>query len=96
MPIKIQIFDANDANVSSASIAVNALKTTRTSATVDGPVQDSGNANPDQNFRYDASLGGTGGYIYNLSTRSLATGTYTLSFQAGSDTSVHTLRFEVK
>jgi hypothetical protein len=33
-------------------------------------VTDSGNANPDNNFRYDSTLGPSGGYIFNLSTKS--------------------------
>jgi len=33
-------------------------------------VTDSGNANPDNNFRYDGTLGPSGGYIFNLSTKS--------------------------
>ncbi len=32
-------------------------------------MEDSGNANPDFNFRYDAGLGAGGGYIFNLSTK---------------------------
>lgn len=31
-----------------------------------GEIEDSGNANAGYNFRYDATLGGTGGYIFNL------------------------------
>ncbi len=56
-------------------------------------LDDSGNANPDFDFRYDASLGG---YIFNLSTKGYATGTYSLKFTAGSDQSVHSALFEIK
>ncbi len=38
---------------------------------------DAGNANADFNFRYDASLAG---YIFNLKTTGLTTGTYHLKF----------------
>ena len=60
--------------------------------------KDSGNANPDYTFRYDATLGGTGGgYIFNLSTKGLASGQYVLSFYAGTDRSFfYTVKFEVK
>ena len=62
------------------------------------PIVDSGNANPDYTFRYDATLGGVGGgYIFNLSTKGLASGQYVLSFYAGSDHSFfYTVKFEVK
>ena len=43
-----------------------------------------------------APAGGTGGYIFNLSTKGLATGTYVLSFKAGADKLVHSVQFEVK
>jgi DNA polymerase III, alpha subunit (gram-positive type) len=43
-------------------------------------------------------LGGTGGgYIFNLSTKELASGQYLLSFYVGSDHSFfYTVKFEVK
>jgi len=63
------------ANLSSASIVVHATGLTRQDTTASGVLDDSSNANPDNEFRYDATLGGTGGYVYNLSTRNLSTGT---------------------
>jgi hypothetical protein len=48
-----------------------------------GAVEDAGNANPDSNFRYDATLGPSGGYIFNLQTSGLRTGGYSLTFTAG-------------
>ncbi|MFL6351700.1 MAG: hypothetical protein ACJ74Z_07600, partial [Bryobacteraceae bacterium] len=39
-----------------------------------GTVEDAGNASPDSNFRYDATLGPSGGYF--LKTSGLRTGTY--------------------
>jgi len=59
-------------------------------------VQDAGNANPDYDFRYDASLGDTGGYIFNLKTTGLATGSYVLKFQAGTDPAIYSAPFQVK
>ena len=41
-----------------------------------------GNANPDETFRYDAGLAG---YIYNLRTSPLATGTWEMTLAAGLD-----------
>ena len=49
-------------------------------------------------FRYDSTLGGTGGgYIFNLSTKGLAAGQYVLSLYVGGDRSFfYTVKFEVK
>ena len=46
-----------------------------------GLLDDSGNANPDFDSRYDAALEG---YIFNLKTTGLTTGTYNLNFTVGS------------
>ncbi len=56
-------------------------------------VVSAGNANPDSNFRYDETLAG---YIYNLSTSGLTTGTWELSFTATDDPVSHAVRFDVK
>ena len=91
LPVKLQLTSSTGANVSSASIVVTALSVVRISTNVSGAVQDSGNANPDNNFRFAG-----GSYIFNLSTRGYATGTYRLRFKAGSDPVVHTVDFQVK
>jgi hypothetical protein len=51
-----------------------------------------GNSNPNNVFRYDASLGG---YIFNLDTKGLAVGTYTFYYKAGNDPTAHSLTFVV-
>jgi hypothetical protein len=61
-----------------------------------GELEASGNANPDNDFRFDPALGGSGGYIYNLKTTGLSTGTYNLYFNAGNDPVLHALVFQVK
>lgn len=96
MPIKLQLCDGSGANLSSASIVLHATGVTQTSTNIDGPVQDAGNANPDYDFRYDASLGDTGGYIFNLKTTGLTTGSYVLKFQAGADPAIYSAPFQVK
>ena len=96
IPIKLQLCDASG-NLSSPNIVLIALNVQLVSSAAPGVVEDSGNANPDSNFRYDASLGGTGGYIFNLSTRGLATGTYNLNFKVvGSDPTIYTAPFQVR
>jgi hypothetical protein len=92
-PIRLQLCDAGGQNVSSPSVVLRATGVIRTGSVAPGPLDDSGHANPDFDFRYDASLGG---YIFNLKTAGLATGTYNLQFTAGSDPLVHSAPFAVK
>lgn len=98
IPIKLQVLDASNGNLSSASTALVARDLRLMSQNTTAPVVDSGNANPDYSFRYDATLGGTGGgYIFNLSTKGLASGQYVLSFYVGNERSFfYTVKFEVK
>lgn len=93
VPAKIQLRDANGVNVSSSAITVTATGVTRISDNAPGALVDSGNSNPDNNFRYDASLSG---YIFNLSLKWYATGTYRLSVKTGADPVAHTVDFQVK
>lgn len=94
--LKLQLCDANAADVSSASTIVHATDLVQIGTDASASIQASGNANPDNDFRYDATLGATGGYIFNLSTRGLSTGTYVLSFVAGADPTRHSLTFQVR
>ena len=72
---------------------VHAVSVTLTSTNTPVQFDDTGNANPDFDFRYDSSLGG---YIFNLSTKGFRTGTYSLSFTAGLDPEMHAVSFAVK
>jgi hypothetical protein len=92
IPLKIRVLNG-DVNVSTAALQV-VVTTVRqvTSATV-GSVQDAGNANPDGGFRYSDAIGG---YVYNLSTVGLATGTYELQFRIGNDTTPYMQLFQVR
>ena len=92
-PIKVQLRNASGQNVSSPSIIVHAVSVTRASNNAPGPLEDTGNANPDFDFRYDSSLGG---YIFNLGTKGILTGTYNLNFTAGADPTTHSVAFAVK
>ena len=65
-----------------------------TALAVDGGAPaDSGTANPGNTFRFEADLGGSGGYVYNLSTRGLAPGRHTLTLQAAGDAMIHRIDF---
>jgi hypothetical protein len=69
---------------------------TQVSTSVSGQVEASGNANPDSDFRFDSTLGSTGGYIFNLSTKDLTTGTYNLNFTVSGDSFTYVAPFQVK
>ena len=98
IPVKLQLLSASNSNLSSSGTALVARDLKLMSGNTTAPVVDSGNSNPDSTFRYDPTIGGTGGgYIFNLSTRGLAPGQYVLSFYVGSDRSfIYTVKFEVK
>ncbi|HYX52328.1 MAG TPA: MBG domain-containing protein, partial [Candidatus Limnocylindrales bacterium] len=81
VPIKLQLCDSAGHNLSSSAVTVTATSVALlTGAT--GTLEDSGNANPDDNFRYDPTLQG---YIFNLSTKSLNSGTWRLYFRTSKD-----------
>ncbi len=91
-PIKVQLCDVNGVNVSSSSTVVTAINiTSATDPTVIFPVQTTGKANKNNEFRYDS-----GGYIFNLSTKGLPAGSYNLNFTAGSDPTIHSAGFVVE
>jgi hypothetical protein len=91
IPIKLQVTDASGNNLSSAGLVVTAVGISLVSTTIYGPVEDAGNANPDNNFRFTIDS-----YTYNLKTTGLATGTYFLYFTVGTDPILHTVSFQIK
>jgi concanavalin A-like lectin/glucanase superfamily protein/Big-like domain-containing protein/Kelch motif protein len=94
-PIKLDLCDVNGTDVSSSGIVVHATGVTAVSG-YSGAPETVGNANPDFDFRFDSTLGTTGGYIFNLGTSGLASGTYSLQFRAGADPASHSVTFGVK
>lgn len=96
IPLKVQLCDANNADVSNSLIVVHAVSLVQVSTNSSEVLQASGNANPDNDFRFDPTLGPTGGYIFNLSTKGLTTGAYLLTFMAAADPAPHTLPFQVR
>jgi hypothetical protein len=90
-PIRLQLCDLNDNNVSSPSIVLQALNVSQVPSMVTGEVVSPGEANADNNFRFD-----DGYYVYNLKTTGLSTGVYNLYFTADSDPVVHAVQFQVK
>ncbi len=96
LPVRFQLCDPNGANLSSPSIAVTAIGLAEISGNTPDVLKASGNANPDNIFRFDPTLGDGGGYIFNLNTKGLLPGAYSLSFIAGTDPSVYTVQFQVR
>jgi hypothetical protein len=94
-PIKLYLCDSSSNDVSSSGVVLHATQITGVSS-YSGPAESVGNANPDNDFRFDSTLGPAGGYIYNLGTSGLASGTYSLHFTATGDSSDHLVLFGVK
>jgi hypothetical protein len=96
IPIKIYLANAQGQDVSSSGIVLTALQVVKISNSTTSDVLDAGNSNPDSNFRFDSSLGTSGGYIFNLKTTGLSSGTYRLDFKATGDSVTHSVGFAVK
>jgi hypothetical protein len=95
-PVKVYACNVSGVDVSAPGVIVNATGIYQ-SGSYTGTVEDAGNANPDSNFRYDAMLGPSGGYIFNLKTSGLNTGTYNLTFTVGgTSSSSYSVPFGVK
>ena len=96
IPIKLQLCNSDGINLSSQSLSLHATTITLATTATSGIVEDAGNANPDNDFRFDAALGTPGGYIFNVSTKGFSTGTYKLNFIVTGDTTVYAAPFQVK
>jgi hypothetical protein len=93
VPVKLQLCDGSGHNYSGPSTALTATGLSLISTSTSYGVQDAGNANPDNNFRYDPTLNG---YIFNLKTTGLAAGTYSLTFTVPGDPATHSVQFQVR
>lgn len=94
VPIKLRLQNATCGNISSATTVLTARSLRMVGGTTSATVTDAGNANPDDNFRYDSSLGG---YSFNLKTKDLSPGTWVMDLYVGTNHSFFSsIRFEVK
>lgn len=91
IPIKIRLCDAAGANVSNAATIVHATTLTKVSAAATGVPEDSGNANPDNDFRFTAEF-----YLFNLKTTGLTQGTWQLRFTVSGDPTEHVVSFQIR
>jgi hypothetical protein len=80
IPIKLQLCDVNGVTQSSSAIVVHATAVAVVGSPNDLTPDDSGNANPDNDFRYDGSQ-----YIFNLSTKNMSVGMWQMFFTASND-----------
>jgi DNA/RNA endonuclease G (NUC1) len=94
VPIKLQLCTSTGASVSSRGITVVATGILLLVNGAAGVLEDSGNANPGNQFRFVADGGGS--YVFNLSTRNLAQGTYALTFAVAGDPGTHMVQFQVR
>ena len=94
IPIKLQLCDVAGGNASIESVVVTAVRLEKAdNSAVTAIVEDAGNANPGDGFRYDSRLEG---YIYNLDTRGLSAGTWKLTSDAAGDDIRHSVTFDVR
>lgn len=92
VPIKFYLgFPDCSTDVSSATIMAHATSVVPLSTQPPGTLEDAGNANPDFDFRFDSTLGPSGGYIFNLQTTGLSTGTWALNFTVGATSNTSTI-----
>jgi len=86
IPIKLELCNAAGADLSSPALLPQAVSIGIDGSNATIAATDEGGANPSGVFRYDATLGTGGGYIFNLSTKGLASGAWHLTFTAGGQT----------
>ncbi|HEV2861284.1 MAG TPA: pectinesterase family protein [Pyrinomonadaceae bacterium] len=96
VPVKLQLVDFAGVNLSSEGLTVRAVGVGLASVETYGQPADAGNANPDDGFRFDPTLGEGGGYIYNLKTTGFGPGTYRLYFTVGADPHVYSAPFQIR
>lgn len=92
--IKIQLIDASGNNISSPDVTLHAVDLESADGTL-YPVKSPGNSQPGNNFRYDPTLGGSGGYSFNLKTTGLSSGVYTLHFTVGDSPTLHEVQLTI-
>ena len=91
--LRLQLCDVGNTIFSTASITLSAQNLGIVDKTAFSYVDSSGKVNPDNNFRYDLDFLG---YIFNLSTNDLSTGTWALTFTVTGDPLTHTIYFDVR
>ncbi|MDQ8153559.1 MAG: thrombospondin type 3 repeat-containing protein [Gemmatimonadota bacterium] len=86
IPVKLRVCDAAGRNITSKLLPVKAISISPT-----GSLNDSGKANPGMLFRVD-----DGTYMFNLSTKGLTAGNFTLNYRIGNDPTLYTYKFVIR
>ncbi len=89
VPIKLEICDFNNVNLSSAAITLTAISVSPAGSVISP-------SNPGNLFRFDSTLAPGGGYVYNLRVKGLPAGSYTLNFTVAGDPITHQAPFMLK
>jgi pectin methylesterase-like acyl-CoA thioesterase/pectate lyase len=96
IPVRLQLLDSAGVNRSAADLSVRAVGV---SVATGGPLdaaEAAGNANPGGLFRYEPTIGTTGGYVFNLRTGRYAPGRYLLHFTVGDAPYLYSTAFRVE
>jgi hypothetical protein len=91
IPIKLELCSVSGDYLFSPGITL-----TVTGLTPTGTASGRGRSNPGGTFRFDASIAPGGGYVYNLDSTGLASGTYNLLFMVSGDPTTHQAQFMVR
>jgi hypothetical protein len=91
--IKIEVCDANGANLSSFDLHLAAVSIVNSETGEVRPAQAPGNSNKWNRFRYNPE---TQAYSYELKTKGLARGTWNLTVSIEGDPNVYTVSFKIK
>jgi len=89
IPIKLEICDNSNTNLSSSGITLKAVSVSPAGSVVSS-------ANPGNLFRFDTTVAPGGGYVYNLNVKGLSAGSYTLNFTVAGDPITHQAPFQLK
>jgi endonuclease G len=94
VPIRLRLCNDSGTNVSSPGLDIVATGVVLIATKAPGVLDDAGNANRGNQFRFTADEGGA--YIFNLKTTGLVPGTYGLTFVVSGDPTVHMVQFQVR
>ena len=92
VPIRIQLNNAQDRNISASTITVVAYGVKSATGNVWLPVEQAGGS--DLEFRFQNAQGGS--YLFNLRTTGLTSGDWVLGFKAGADPTIHEIPFSLR
>jgi len=96
IPLKFQLFNDVGTNVSSPDLVVELVDLVWISPDAPGSVVDVESGPVESNFRYDSTVGDTGGYICNFNTRGLPSGTYNIILNVNGDPTPFKLQFQIR